>query len=266
MLRILKDLRGKPRRKAALAAASAALVLTPLSVALAVGNEPLPAVAASASAPALHAQDVSAQTAVKLTGMVHKGFAAEAAVKVRGEAEKVLAAERAAEEEAERARAEAAAAEEARAREAAAAAAQEVQAPAAVPAQQAPPAPPPAPAPAPAPAPVQPAVDRVIHVALAGGQNVVDMGAGPVLFPLPAGWPPYVAEHDSHGGWARFGTLSHGMTVTMTGLVTGTYTVGEIINVPRGGNASHLTFSSMPKVMLQTCIPGTDRMVVVGLY
>lgn len=259
MLRILKDLRGKPRRKAALAAASAALVLTPLSVALAVGNEPLPAVAASASAPALHAQDVSAQTAVKLTGMVHKGFAAEAAVKVRGEAEKVLAAERAAEEEAERARAEANA-EEARAREEAAAAAQEVQAPAAVPVQQAPAAP------APAPAPVQPAVDRVIHVALAGGQDVVDMGAGPVLFPLPGGWPPYVAEHDSHGGWARFGTLSHGMTVTMTGLVTGTYTVGEIINVPRGGTASDLHFTNMPKVMLQTCIPGTDRMVVVGLY
>lgn len=107
---------------------------------------------------------------------------------------------------------------------------------------------------------------RVIHVGYTGKQDVVDMGVGPVLFPLPGNWPPYVAEHDFHGGWERIGTLAPGMPVTMTGLVTGSYTVGEIINVPRGGRTADLVFNVMPKVMLQTCIPGTSMMVVVGLY
>lgn len=120
----------------------------------------------------------------------------------------------------------------------------------------------------PAPTPQPPAVEtRVVNVALAGGQNVVDLGAGPVLYTLPAGWPPYVVEHDFTGGWARFGSLSPGMQVTMTGLVTGTYTVGQIINVPKGGSTAEFRqFAVMPKVLLQTCIPGTDRMIVVGLY
>ena len=110
------------------------------------------------------------------------------------------------------------------------------------------------------------AAGRVINVAYAGGQDVVDLGVGPVLYPLSGNWPPYVAEHNFLGGWDRIGTLAPGMTVTMTGLVSGTYTVGEIINVPRGGHESDLVFSVIPKVMLQTCIPGTSLMVVVGLY
>lgn len=143
----------------------------------------------------------------------------------------------------------------------------------------APPAPPvPAPAkvvPAPAPAPVvaapaikaAPAVSREVYVGLAGGQSVVDLQRGPVLFTLPAGFPPYVAEHDIAGGWARFGTLSAGMTVRMSGLVTGTYTVGQIINVPKHSNTDEFSkFNVMPKVLLQTCVPGTNRMIVVGLY
>lgn len=130
--------------------------------------------------------------------------------------------------------------------------AQAVQAPAAV----APPA-----------APVSPAVSREVYVGLTGGQSVVDLGRGPVLFPLSDISTPYVAEHDSMGGWARFGTLSAGMTVRMSGLVTGTYTVGQIINVPKGGTTAEFgKFSVMPKVMLQTCVPGTSRMIVVGLY
>lgn len=127
---------------------------------------------------------------------------------------------------------------------------------------------------APAEAPVQvapvqaaPAVSREVYVGLAGGQAVVDQGRGPVLFPLPAGFPPYVAEHDALGGWARFGTLSPGMTVRMSGLVTGTYTVGQIINVPKHGTTDDLRqFRAIPRVMLQTCVPGTSRMIVVGLY
>lgn len=108
---------------------------------------------------------------------------------------------------------------------------------------------------------------RIVNVSLAGGQDVVDMGAGPVLFPLPANFPPYVAEHDYAGGWERFGTLTVGMNVTMTGLVTGDYVVGQTITVPKGANTDSLYgFATMPTVLLQTCIPGTDMMVVVGLY
>lgn len=128
-----------------------------------------------------------------------------------------------------------------------------------------------APAPAKAaPAPVAksaPAVSREVYVGLQGGQSAVDLQRGPVLFSLPAGFPPYVAEHDIAGGWARFGTLSPGMTVRMSGLVTGTYTVGQIINVPKHSNTDEFSkFSVMPKVLLQTCVPGTTRMIVVGLY
>lgn len=116
-------------------------------------------------------------------------------------------------------------------------------------------------------APPQGPETRFVHVGLAGGQSVVDLGRGPVLFPIPAGFPPYVAEHDSMGGWARFGTLRSGMKVNMSGLVGGSYTVGQIITVPKGGNTDEFRkFAVMPKVLLQTCIPGTKKMVVVGLY
>lgn len=118
-----------------------------------------------------------------------------------------------------------------------------------------------------APEAVTSGVDREVYVGLTGFQSVVDLGRGPVLWPLGAGYPPYVAEHDGDGGWARFGSLRPGNTVRMTGLVTGTYTVGQIINVPKGGTTDEFKkFSVTPKVMLQTCIPGTSRMIVVGLY
>jgi hypothetical protein len=69
------------------------------------------------------------------------------------------------------------------------------------------------------------------------------------------------------GGWQRFGTLKKGMTVRLSGLVTGTYTVGQIINVPKGGSTDEFRqFKTMPTVLLQTCVPGTSRMIVVGLY
>lgn len=149
-----------------------------------------------------------------------------------------------------------------------------VTAPIQTPAPEIPPAPnpvptqPPTPTPMPpvAPAPVAPDV-RYIHVGLSGGQETLDLGRGPVLYSEFSPFGPYVAEHDFAGGWERFGTLSAGMTVTMTGLVNGTYTVGQIINVPKGGTTDELlAFGEMPKVFLQTCIPGTTRMIVVGLY
>lgn len=53
----------------------------------------------------------------------------------------------------------------------------------------------------------------------------------------------------------------------MSGLVTGTYTVGKVINISKYGSTNQLlAFGGMPKVMLQTCVPGTDSMIVVGLY
>lgn len=120
-------------------------------------------------------------------------------------------------------------------------------------------------APIPVAAPVS--VPREVHVDLAGGQDVADLGRGPVLFNLPAGFPPYVVEHDLYGGWERFGTLREGMTVRMSGLVTGTYTVGQILNVPNDGTTDEFkAYKTTPKVMLQTCITGTDRMLIVGLY
>lgn len=121
--------------------------------------------------------------------------------------------------------------------------------------------------PIPVAAPV-PAVSQEVYVGLTGGQGVVDLGRGPVLGTmLGAGWPPYIVEHDHAGGWARFGSLRQGMTVKVSGLVGGTYTVGQIINVPKGGSSSELfAFKTMPKVLLQTCVPGTSRMIVVGLY
>jgi hypothetical protein len=108
---------------------------------------------------------------------------------------------------------------------------------------------------------------REISVELAGGQDVVDLGRGPVLFSLPDGFPPYIVEHDLYGGTEQFGTLREGMTVKMSGLVSGTYTVGQIINVPNTGTTKEFkAYKTMPKVMLQTCITGTDRMIIVGLY
>lgn len=115
----------------------------------------------------------------------------------------------------------------------------------------------------PAPAPVA-AAGRTIHVGISGGQSTIDSCRGPVLY-TPAGMN-YVAEHENCGGWDRIGTLQQGMTVTMSGLVSGTYTVGGIINVAKGADSSALAPLMGASVMLQTCIPGTNMMVVVGLY
>lgn len=123
-----------------------------------------------------------------------------------------------------------------------------------------------------APAPVVPEVvvpaaptGVNIYVGAAGGQDVIDSCIGPVLFNGAPGYT-YVAEHDSCGGWARFGSLSNGMKVTMSGLVSGTYTVGGSVRVPQGANSYALAPLGSPAVILQTCIPGTNDMIVVGLY
>lgn len=102
-----------------------------------------------------------------------------------------------------------------------------------------------------------------IHVGVAGNQATIDSCIGPVLF---TGAPyPYVAEHDSCGGWARFGSLSPGMKVNLTGLLNGSYTVGNVVRIPQGSMSDALAPLGNPNVVLQTCIPGTSDMIVVGL-
>lgn len=124
-------------------------------------------------------------------------------------------------------------------------------------------------APAPVPVAVQPpapAYDRSIYVGASGGQETVDRCIGPVLFPIPdPNIPVYVAEHDGCGGWQRIGTLGTGYRVHMSGLVSGDYTVREIVTVKKGAMSNQIGFSKRHSVVLQTCIPGTNSMVVVGM-
>jgi hypothetical protein len=121
----------------------------------------------------------------------------------------------------------------------------------------------------PAPVTVQPPApvyDRSIYVGSAGGQETVDKCIGPVLFHLPdPNFPVYVAEHDGCGGWERIGTLGKGQSVHMSGLVSGDYTVQEITTVKKKSNSNQIRFSKKHSVVLQTCIPQTDWMIVVGM-
>lgn len=124
-------------------------------------------------------------------------------------------------------------------------------------------------APAPAPVTVQPPAptyDRSIYVGASGGQETVDRCIGPVLFHLPdPNFPVYIAEHDGCGGWERIGTLGTGQRVRMSGLVSGDYTVQEITTVKKKSSSNQIRFSKKHSVVLQTCIPQTDWMIVVGL-
>jgi len=120
--------------------------------------------------------------------------------------------------------------------------------------------------PAPAPPVVQAPASRQIYVGLSGGQETVDLCQGPVLF-VTAGLPyPYIAEHEQCGGWGRIGTLGMGSRVSLSGIVGGEYTVGQIINVNKFATTDALIFASTPRAILQTCIPGTNQMLVYALY
>jgi hypothetical protein len=105
---------------------------------------------------------------------------------------------------------------------------------------------------------------RNIYVGIAGGQAETDLCAGPVLF-QPPGYT-MVVEHDYCGGWERIGSIQQGMTVNLSGLISGSYTVGEVITIPLVNRLVDMNFVNTPVVYLQTCIPGTGRMVVLGLY
>jgi LysM repeat protein len=108
------------------------------------------------------------------------------------------------------------------------------------------------------------AAGRVITLGGAGGQAMVDRCIGPIHF-TPVTESYSIAEHDFCGGWARFSGIQVGETVTVPGL--GTYTVTGRGNVPNPGTMSNVTavLGRTPPAFLQTCIPGTSMMLVIGL-
>jgi LysM repeat protein len=133
------------------------------------------------------------------------------------------------------------------------------------------PAPAPAPAPAaaaPAPAYVQaapvPSV-RTIYVAGAGGQAMVDSCIGPIHFTPNDGYSLFITEHDFCGGWARFSGIGVGETISIPGY--GTYTATARGQVPNPGTTNDViaVFGGFPRAILQTCIPGTNQMLLIAL-
>lgn len=133
-----------------------------------------------------------------------------------------------------------------------------------------PPVPVPALAIAPAPAapvltaPVAPVV-RTIFVAGSGGQAMVDRCIGPIHFTPTDAYSLFITEHDFCGGWARFSGVGVGETVVIAGY--GTYTATGRGQVAQGAttNAVSAVFGGFPRAILQTCIPGTNRMLLIAL-
>ena len=134
-----------------------------------------------------------------------------------------------------------------------------------------PPVPVPAPAPA-APAPAAPALTapaapavRTINVAGSGGQAMVDRCIGPIHFTPTDAYSLFITEHDFCGGWARFSGIGVGETVVISGY--GTYTAAARGQVAQGAttNAVSAVFGGFPRAILQTCIPGTNQMLLIAL-
>lgn len=118
----------------------------------------------------------------------------------------------------------------------------------------------------PAPAPVQavPAV-RTIYVAGAGGQAMLDACIGPIHYTPNDGYSLFITEHDFCGGWARFSGIGVGETVSIPGY--GTYTATARGQVPNPGTTNDViaVFGGFPRAILQTCIPGTNQMLLIAL-
>jgi LysM repeat protein len=123
-------------------------------------------------------------------------------------------------------------------------------------------------APAPAaqgvPVPAAPAV-RTIFVAGSGGQAMVDSCIGPIHFTPTDAYTLFITEHDFCGGWARFFGIGVGETVSIAGY--GTYTATGRGQVPQLGTTDDVAavFGSFPRAILQTCIPGTNQMLLIAL-
>ncbi|MEA5457007.1 peptidoglycan-binding protein [Sinomonas sp. JGH33] len=121
-----------------------------------------------------------------------------------------------------------------------------------------------APAPAPAPKPAAPP-SAFIPVVGAGGQAAVNACQGPVHF-TPVTVSVSIAEHDYCGGWNRMSWIQPGTIVTVQGY--GTFTAFQRMVVSQG--ASEYVVGNFaggyPPIFLQTCIPGTDQMLLIGLH
>jgi hypothetical protein len=94
---------------------------------------------------------------------------------------------------------------------------------------------------------------------------MVDACIGPIHFTPTDAYALFITEHDFCGGWARFSGIGVGETVSIPGY--GTYTVSGRGQVPNPGTTNHVSavFGGFPRVILQTCIPGTNQMLVIGL-
>ncbi|WP_354254075.1 LysM domain-containing protein [Arthrobacter sp. UYEF21] len=142
-----------------------------------------------------------------------------------------------------------------------------VSAPAAAPAQAPVTASVAAAAPAPAPAPLVPAAPavRTIYIAGAGGQSMVDACIGPIHYTPNDGYSLFITEHDFCGGWARFSGIAVGETISIPGY--GTYTATARGQVPNPGTTNDVirVFGGFPRAILQTCIPGTNQMLLIAL-
>jgi len=213
----------------------------------------LPASPAPASAPSavvpnpIDEQRVVAEAAKAATLVRKEQEAAEAQRKAAAAAQAAAAQAAAAQ-----AAAAQAAAAQAAAQQAAAAQAQTVAASA--------PQQPPAPAPAPAAPP-----SAYIPVVGAGGQAAVNACQGPVHF-TPVTVSVSIAEHDYCGGWSRMSWIQPGTVVTVQGY--GTFTAFQRMVVSQG--ASEYVVGGFaggyPPIFLQTCIPGTSEMLLIGLH
>ena len=118
---------------------------------------------------------------------------------------------------------------------------------------------------APAQAPAAVAAGWTIYVAGSGGQSLVDACIGPIHYTPTDAYALFITEHDFCGGWARFSGIGVGQTVNIPGY--GTYTVTGRGQVPNPGTTNNVAavFGGFPAVVLQTCIPGTSQMLVIGL-
>ncbi|WP_422935367.1 hypothetical protein [Sinomonas sp. P47F7] len=239
----------------------ALLVVAGSSVAFPVASPPEGTVAAQAGAAVVldplaeHAQlaqmarDAAREQTVLAAQQAQAQAQAAADAARKAEADRQAAAQAAAAQAAAQAAAAQAAAEAAQATQAQAAAAP---APAAAPQ-------PPAPAAPPAPP------STYIPVVGAGGQAAVDACQGPVRF-TPVTVSVSIAEHDLCGGWNRMSWIQPGTVVTVQGY--GTYTAFQRMVVSKG--ASEYVVGGFaggyPPIFLQTCIPGTDQMLLIGLH
>lgn len=114
------------------------------------------------------------------------------------------------------------------------------------------------------PAPGAQAV-RTIFVAGSGGQAMVDRCIGPIHFTPTDAYSLFITEHDFCGGWARFSGIGVGETVILSGY--GTYKATGRGHVFRGGTANDVraVFGGFPRAVLQTCIPGSNKMLLIAL-